>query len=247
MIEIDHFKSPKSEHIQGRKVSTWLLKWHISFCPDNNSLVLFGHLLCAECQQTISKKHNFKSVLIDELYFNSFYTLSLELWPLCLSWVIHDISNKSWSSLATWWEELTHLKRPWCWERLRAGGEGDDRRWDGITDSMDMGLGGLCEWWWTRRPGLLWFMELQRVGQDWATELKFLLFLDCLDGVFPWVRPYYFQNILPLVFIYFLHFICSHFLQYFAYLFLKLPHLKSCYKLLPKKSFPKQFRLSGSM
>ena len=39
----------------------------------------------------------------------------------------------SWSSnsLATWCEELTHWKRPWCWERLRAGGEGDDRGWDG--------------------------------------------------------------------------------------------------------------------
>ena len=39
----------------------------------------------------------------------------------------------SWNSntLATWWEELTHLKRPWCWERLRARGEGDDRGWDG--------------------------------------------------------------------------------------------------------------------
>ena len=33
--------------------------------------------------------------------------------------------------LATWCEELTHLKRPWCWERVRAGGEGDDRGGDG--------------------------------------------------------------------------------------------------------------------
>ena len=32
--------------------------------------------------------------------------------------------------LATWCEKLTHLKRPWCWERLKAGGEGDDRGWD---------------------------------------------------------------------------------------------------------------------
>ena len=55
----------------------------------------------------------------------------------------------SWNSntLATWCEELTHLKRPWCWERLRTGGEGDDRGWDGydITELMDMGLGGLWE------------------------------------------------------------------------------------------------------
>ena len=39
----------------------------------------------------------------------------------------------SWNSnpLATWCKELTHLKRPWCWERLKAGGEGDNRGWDG--------------------------------------------------------------------------------------------------------------------
>ena len=39
----------------------------------------------------------------------------------------------SWSSstLATWCKELTHWRRPWCWERLKAGGEGNDREWDG--------------------------------------------------------------------------------------------------------------------
>ena len=38
--------------------------------------------------------------------------------------------------LKLWCEELTHLKRPWCWERLKAGREGDDRRWDGWMASL---------------------------------------------------------------------------------------------------------------
>ena len=44
----------------------------------------------------------------------------------------------SWSSntLATWCKELTHWRRPWCWERLKAGGEGDDRGWDGWMASL---------------------------------------------------------------------------------------------------------------
>ena len=47
------------------------------------------------------------------------------------------------NSLATWCEELTHLKRLWCWESLRAGGEGDDREWDGWMASLTQ-----CTWFW---------------------------------------------------------------------------------------------------
>ena len=52
------------------------------------------------------------------------------------------------NTLATWCEELTHLKRPWCWERLKKGEEGEERGWDGwlvITNSMDMSLSKLQE------------------------------------------------------------------------------------------------------
>ena len=83
----------------------------------------------------------------------------------------------SWNSntLATWCKELTHLKRPWCWERVRAEGEGDDRGWDGWKASLTQWI---CiwvnsgSWWWTGRPGMLHLMGLQRVGHGWATELR---------------------------------------------------------------------------
>ena len=67
------------------------------------------------------------------------------------------------------------LEKTYCWERLKAGGEGDGRGWDGWMASMTQWTLILMDsgsWWWTARPGVLWFMELQRVGHDWATELN---------------------------------------------------------------------------
>ena len=83
----------------------------------------------------------------------------------------------SWNAniLATWCKELTHLKRPWCWERLRAGGEGDDRGWDSWMASPTQWTWvwvNSRSWWWTGRPGVLRFMGLQRVRHDWATKLN---------------------------------------------------------------------------
>ena len=99
---------------------------------------------------------------------------------------VHPKGNQSWivtgrtdseaetpNSLATWCQELTHLKRLWCWERLKAGGEGDDRGWDGWIASP---IQWTCiwassrSWWWTGKPGVLQSMVLQRVGHDWTTE-----------------------------------------------------------------------------
>ena len=82
----------------------------------------------------------------------------------------------SWNSntLGTWCEGLTHLKKPWCWERLNAGGEGDDKGWDVWMASLTRWTWvwvNSGSWRWTGRPGMLQFMWSQRVGlSDW-TEL----------------------------------------------------------------------------
>ena len=79
------------------------------------------------------------------------------------------------NTLATWCLELTHLKRPWCWERLKAGGEGDDRGWDGWMASPTQWTWVWVNSWsclWTGRPGVLQPMGSQRVGHYWASELN---------------------------------------------------------------------------
>ena len=117
-------------------------------------------------------------------------SLGLQGDPTSLFWrrLVLGIHWKDWcwgwnsNTLATSWEELTHWKRLWCWEGLEAGGEGDDRGWDGWMASptwctwvwVNSG-----SWWWTGRPGVLQFMGLQRVGHEWAIELNWT------DGYMP--------------------------------------------------------------
>ena len=66
------------------------------------------------------------------------------------------------NTLATWCEELNYWKRPWCWERFKAGGEGDDRGWDGWMASPTRSTwvwASSRSWWWTGKPGVLQSME----------------------------------------------------------------------------------------
>ena len=88
--------------------------------------------------------------------------------------------------LATWSEELTHLKSTWCWERLKAGGEGDDRGWDGWMASLTQ-----CTWVWAS-SGRWWRMTrpgtLQSIGvtesdiTEWLNNNnKSYLLLICLS------------------------------------------------------------------
>ena len=68
-----------------------------------------------------------------------------------------------------------HLKRPWCWERLKAGEEGDEKGWDAWMASPTQWIWvwiNSGSWWWTGRPGMLQSMRSQRVRHNWVTELN---------------------------------------------------------------------------
>ena len=96
------------------------------------------------------------------------------------SWVfIGRTDGWSWSSntLATWYEELTHWRRSWCWERLKAGGEGVDRGWDGWMASLTWwtwvwASPGVGEGWEACSAAAHGVAKSQTVGQDWVTELS---------------------------------------------------------------------------
>ena len=135
----------------------WELDYKENWCPKNWCFwtvvlekTLESPLVCKEIQPVILKE----------------ISPGCSLEGLMLKW------NSN--TLATWCRKLTYLKRPWCWEKLRAREEGDDRGWNGWMASptqwtwvwVDSG-----SWWWTGRPGMLRFMGLQKIRHDW-TELN---------------------------------------------------------------------------
>ena len=114
---------------------------------------------------------------------DSWESLGLQGDPTSPSWRNSVLNNywkdwyRRWTSnpLATWCEKLTHWKRPWCCERMKAGGEGGDRGWDGWMASPTRWTwvwASSGSWWWTGRPGVLQSTGSQRLGHDWVTELN---------------------------------------------------------------------------
>ena len=108
---------------------------------------------------------------------------------------VHPKGNQSWIFIGRAYAEaetsivwlsgpkkkLSHWKRPWCWERLKVGGEGGDRGWDGWMASLTRRTwvwASSRSWWWTWRPGVLQSVGSQRVRQDWATALNWTLFVS---------------------------------------------------------------------
>ena len=94
------------------------------------------------------------------------------LWLSCWRW-----SSNTW---ATWSKELTHWKKPWCWERLKAGEEGDNRGWDRWMASVTQ-----WTWVWARsrkqwrmgKPGVLQSMGVTKSWtclSNWTTNEQLL-------------------------------------------------------------------------
>ena len=84
------------------------------------------------------------------------------------------------NSFTTWFKELSHWKRPWCWERLKAVGEGEVRGWDGWMASLTRWTwvwASSRSWWWTGKPG----EQSQTRLSEWS-ELKpaILILNQCL-------------------------------------------------------------------
>ena len=105
-----------------------------------------------------------------------FTTLNIHWKDWCWSW--------SSNTLATWCKKPTHGKRPWCWERLRAGGEGDDRDdWMASSTQWTRDWANSGRWWKTGKPGVLQSMGLQRVGHNWAIELNCSIFVMLFNWI----------------------------------------------------------------
>ena len=109
------------------------------------------------------------------------------------SWIFIEMTDAKAETLIPWPPDTKNRliwKNTWCWERLKAGGKGDDRGWDGCMASLNQWTwvwASSKSWWWTGKPGVLQSMGLQK-SQTWRskwTELngcwQFDLWFLCLS------------------------------------------------------------------
>ena len=164
-----HYSTSKGLSSQGYDSSSshvwmWELEYKESWAPKN------------WCFRTVLLEKTLESVVVFK-----------EIQP------VHPKGDQSWiffwrtdveaetPILATWYEELTHLIRPWCWERLKAGRESNDRGLEGWMASLAQWTrvwenSGSC--WGTEMRGMLQSMGSQRVAHDWVTELNWYIYVS---------------------------------------------------------------------
>ena len=90
------------------------------------------------------------------------------------------------------------FEKPWCWERLKAGGEGDNRGWNGwMTPPTQWTWVWVSSgsWWYIGKPGVLQSMGLQTDGHDWAIEMNWCITIVWVDLI--WLFPYVKINFHP--------------------------------------------------
>ena len=88
------------------------------------------------------------------------------------SWILIERTDAEAETPILWPPDVKNWKKPWCWERLKLGGEGDYRGWDGWMASLTLWTWvwiSSGSWWWTGKPGVLQSMGLLRVRHDWVT------------------------------------------------------------------------------
>ena len=113
-----------------------------------NSLVTYGNLTCVlRSVQLVNSKDSLEGLML----------------KLKLQYFGHPM------------QRTDALERPWCWERLKVGGERDDRGcggWMASSTPWTWAWVNSGSWWWTGRPGVLQSMGSQKVGHDWEIELN---------------------------------------------------------------------------
>ena len=106
---------------------------------------------------------------------------------------VHPKGNQSWmfiwkvwswssNTLATWWEEGTHWKRPWCWDWFKTGGEVDDKGWDGWMASKTQWTwvwASSGSWWRIGKPGVLPWDSKESDMTEWLNWTEDRIWMQC--------------------------------------------------------------------